>query len=113
MPSATSGWLNTAWPRSAKRMSQLKAISLPPPPARPSITAMVALGMVRRASHSWWKGDKVGVSFGAGTGESTGNFRISPTSKCAMKNSGLAEHSTTTRTCGSAANCATSRISSL
>jgi hypothetical protein len=31
-------------------MSQLSAISLPPPPARPSTTAMVALGMVRSVS---------------------------------------------------------------
>ena len=102
MPSATSGWLNTARPLSAKRMSQLSAISLPPPPARPSITAMVVLGMVRSASHMRWKGDS-GAGGASGSKGAAGNFKIRPTSKCAMKKSGLADASTTTRTSSSAA----------
>ena len=53
MPSATSGWLNTAV-GPAKRMSQLSASSLPPPPTRPSITAIVAFGIGRSCSHIWW-----------------------------------------------------------
>ena len=53
IPSATSGWLNTAV-GPAKRMSQLSASSLPPPPTRPSITAIVALGIVRSDSHITW-----------------------------------------------------------
>ena len=53
IPRATSGWLNTAV-GPAKRMSQLSATSLPPPPTRPSITAIVALGIWRSCSHMWW-----------------------------------------------------------
>ena len=53
IPRATSGWLNTAV-GPAKRMSQLSAISLPPPPTRPSITAIVALGIWRSCSHILW-----------------------------------------------------------
>ena len=55
IPSATSGWLNDGLAEQrAKRMSQLSASSLPPPPTRPSITAIVAFGIVRSASHIWW-----------------------------------------------------------
>ena len=44
-PTATSGWPKIALPTAAKHMSTASAISLPPPRARPSILAMVTLGM--------------------------------------------------------------------
>ena len=102
IPSATSGWLNTALPSAAKRMSQLSASSLPPPPTRPSMTAIVAFGIVRIASHIAWNGLS-SVDSAAAAGPSVGNCRIRPTSKWAMKKSGLAERNTTTRTSSSAA----------
>ena len=98
MPSATSGWLKTA-AGEAKRMSQLSASSLPPPPTRPSITAIVAFGMRRRRSHIRWNG----FSSMAGGAGSVGNRRMASTSKWAMNHSGLAERSTTTRTASSSA----------
>ena len=75
-------------------MSHDSASSLPPPPTRPSMTAMVALGIVRKASHISWKGFS---SVGSGCG-SVGNDWISETSKWAMKKPGVALRSTTTRT---------------
>jgi len=68
-----------------------------PPPTRPSMTAMVALGMVRNASHMRWKSLSTSVG-----GAPTGSIWMSVTSKWAMKKSGTAERSTTTRTAGSA-----------
>src|ERR1700690_276759 len=44
-PAATSGWPKIALPTAAKHMSMASAISFPPPRARPSILAMVTLGM--------------------------------------------------------------------
>src|SRR5271163_2949007 len=44
-PTATSGWPKIALPTAAKHMSTASAISLPPPRARPSILAIVTLGM--------------------------------------------------------------------
>ena len=44
-PIATSGWPKIALPTAAKHMSTASAISFPPPRARPSILAMVTLGM--------------------------------------------------------------------
>ena len=98
MPRATSGWLNIAV-GPAKRMSQLSAISLPPPPTRPSITAIVAFGIWRSCSHILWY---VLSSVGGGAW-SVGNSRIAATSKWAMNHSGLAERRTTTRTASSRA----------
>ena len=95
MPSATSGWLNTAWPRAAKRMSHDSASSLPPPPTRPSITAMVAFGIVRKRLAHLVEGVELGRLAAAG---SVGNDWISETSKWAMKKPGVALRSTTTRT---------------
>jgi len=97
IPSATSGWLNTARPRAANRMSQDSVNSLPPPPTRPSITAMVAFGMVRNRSTMPLNPP----SLVAG-GWSAGMSRIPATSACAMKKSGFAERNTTTRTSSSA-----------
>jgi hypothetical protein len=42
--------LNTAVSSAAKRMSNDSEISLPPPPARPSIAAIATLGIVRNVS---------------------------------------------------------------
>jgi len=56
MPMATSGWPSSALPSAAKRMSKAIANSLPPPRAMPSMTAIVALGMVRNASSIAWNG---------------------------------------------------------
>ena len=72
IPSATSGWLNTALPSAAKRMSQLSSNSLPPPPTGPRSTAIVAFGIVRNASHIAWNGLS-----SVGGGGSVGNVRIS------------------------------------
>ena len=107
MPRATSGWLNTA-DGPAKRMSQLRASSLPPPPTRPSMTAIVALGIVRSRSHIVWNT----LSSVDGGGGSVGNVRMAATSKWAMNHSGLAERSTTTRTSSSSASRSTIPASS-
>ena len=53
-------------------MSQLSGISLPPPPTRPSMTAIVAFGIVRIARTSVERASSVG-----GGGPSVGNCRIS------------------------------------
>ena len=98
IPSATSGWLKTARSTAANRMSQLSASSLPPPPTRPSMTAIVAFGIVRNASHIAWNA----LSSVCG-GRSVGIRWISETSKWAMKKSGFADRSTTTRTASSTA----------
>ena len=66
MPRATSGWLKIAV-GPAKRMSQLSASSLPPPPTRPSITAIVAFGIWRSCSHMrWYVLSSVGIGCGLG-----------------------------------------------
>ena len=56
MPSGTSIWLTTVRPIAPNRMSHDDASSLPPPPTRPLISAIVALGIVRNRSHIWWNG---------------------------------------------------------
>ena len=44
---ATSGWLMIVFPRAPKRMSHDADSSLPPPPTRPLILQIVALGINR------------------------------------------------------------------
>ena len=46
MPIGTSIWLMMVLPMTPKRMSKLIDSSLPPPPTRPSIWAMVTLSML-------------------------------------------------------------------
>ncbi len=97
IPMATSGWLKMAF-GVANRMSHPSASSLPPPPTRPSITAMVGLGMVRRVSHISSYGP-----IAVGIGWTRGNCWMASTSKCARNHSGLAERITTARTDSSSA----------
>jgi hypothetical protein len=59
---------------------------------------MLTLGIVRKRSTIAWKGES---SVGASCGP-RGSCRISSTSACAMKNSGFALSTTSTRTSGSA-----------
>ena len=106
MPSATSGWLKIA-SGVTNRMSQASASSLPPPPTRPAMIAMVALGIVRSVSHIWSYGP-----ISVGTGCSRGNPRIASTSKCARNHSGFADRNTTARTQSSCANRSISAASS-
>ena len=61
-------------------------------PTRPSITAIVGFGIVRKHSHMRWN-----AFSSVGGGRSVGICRISPTSKWAMKKSGFALRRTTTR----------------
>ena len=77
----------------AKRMSIDDTSSLPPPRTRPSITAIVAFGIVRNRSTIAWKNPS--VSFGS-LRSSRGRPRIRLTSACAMKNSSSADDSTST-----------------
>jgi hypothetical protein len=56
MPTATSGWPKRALPSAAYRMSRAIANSLPPPRAMPSMTAIVAFGMIRNSSTIEWNG---------------------------------------------------------
>ena len=56
--------------------------------------SIVALGIVRNASHMTWNG----FSSVAGGPGSVGKLWMSATSKCAMKKPGTALRSTTTRT---------------
>ena len=98
MPRATSGWLNTASPIATNRRSHESVSSLPPPPTRPSITAIVGFGIVRKHSHMPWN-----AFSSVGGGRSVGICRISPTSKWAMKKSGFALRRTTTRASSSTA----------
>ena len=74
------------------------ASSLPPPRARPSITAIVAFGMVRKRSTIALEERELGRR---GL-RLVGSCRIRLTSAWAMKNSGLAQSTTTTRTSSSA-----------
>ena len=74
IPIGTSIWFTTVLPSSPKRMSQLAASSLPPPPTRPATTQIVALGIVRRRSHIWWNAL---CSVSRSTGPLVGNRRMS------------------------------------
>src|SRR5271167_4671864 len=60
-PTATSGWPKIALPTAAKHMSMASAISLSPPRARPSILAMVTLGMFLNRSPIVWVRRKLRV----------------------------------------------------
>ena len=54
MPSGTSIWLTKVLPFTPKRMSKHMESSLPPPPTRPSICAMVTLFIWAKRSHMAW-----------------------------------------------------------
>ena len=92
-----------------KRMSILATNSLPPPPTRPSICAMVTLSILRSRSHIKWNGLDSALRSAS---PSMGNCKIASTSKCARKKSGFALLKTTTDKSGLRCRSSTNCISS-